>query len=509
MSKGSVPEVFLGIDIGTSSVKAVLFRQDGSVLNSGSRSCVLLSGSEGRAELDPDAVVRAFADAVGDCIRSMTGSSGTIAGVGLSCHHHSLMAVDRRGAPLTRLMTWADNRAVAEAEETGRMPGVEALYHRTGCRVQHPMYPLSKMLWLKKAMPDVFRNAAKFVTIKEYLLFRMFGEWVVDDTLASAQGFYDIHRHKWDPELVEGLIGISLDRLSAVVPCLHVLTGMTAEWAVQLGLQRDTPFIVGSGDGIMANLGSGVIDRASFSSTIGTSGAIRTTTDTPVTDPEGRTWCYAFTRDKWVAGGAINSGNIALSWLRREFGMQYGEHRRDGEGLSQSMDRLADTVSPGSDGLVFLPYLLGERSPDWNVGARGMMAGLDFSHTRAHVVRAMMEGVLYRMSNVDDALSALVGGGGTLIASGGYANSDFWLQMQADLFGREVQVTGVTEAGALGAAFLAMVAIGAVPDMNRRLPAMLPTRSFLPRTEAVSAYQNWRTRADALYRALADFGQQG
>jgi len=505
MSIGLHSDGFLGIDIGTSSVKAVLFRQDGSVRCTGSQSYELLSGPEGRVELDPDTVVDAVALAVGRCMDLSGFQPTSVAAVGLSCQHHSLMAVDGAGNPLTRLMTWADNRAVPEALELERMPGVEALYHRTGCRVQHPMYPLAKLLWLKRAEPSIFRNAAKFVTIKEYLLYRMYGEWVVDDTLASAQGFYDIHRHQWDLELVEGLIGISADRLGSVVPCMHTRTGMKPEWAKRFHLNENTPFVVGSGDGIMANLGSGVLNRTVFSSTIGTSGAIRTTVDAPLTDPEGRTWCYAFTRDKWVAGGAINNGSIAMSWLRREFGLQYGEHVREGESLSKTMDRLASAIPPGSGGLVFLPYLLGERCPDWNANARGMMAGLDFSHTRAHLVRAFMEGVMYRMATVDDALSELVGGGGALRASGGYARSDFWLQMQADLFNREVQISDVSEAGALGAAYLAMVAVGAVPNLEGGLPAMTPTRFFHPNPETACFYAAWKKRAESLYQALSHF----
>ncbi len=567
MHNHSGPETFLGIDIGTSSVKAVLFKRDGSIVTMGSGSYPLLPGPEGRAELDPDAVIDAVVKAVSTCIGqanehsvsidaigqsnehsvsiaatgqakhstsiaatgqakhstsiAATGQSNehsvsiaaigqakhstSIAAIGLSCAHHSLMAVDGKGKPLTRLMTWADNRASTEAAEMERLPEVDAYYHLTGCRVQHPMYPLAKMLWLKKNEADIFQKAAKFVSIKEYLLFQLYGVWVVDDTIASTQGFYDIHRHCWDANLVENLIGISQQRLSEVVPCTHTLTGMHADWANRLGLPRELPLIIGSGDGIMANLGSGVLDRSVFSSTIGTSGAIRTTVDAPLTDPNGSTWCYAFTRKQWVAGGAINNGGVALSWLKREFGTQYQEQVPEGRFLSETMDALAATVPLGSEGLVFLPYLLGERGPDWNAQARGMIAGLDFSHSRNHIVRAMMEGVMYRMSTIDDALSSLVGGGGVLRASGGYGHSDFWLQMQADMFGREVQVSDVSEASALGAAYLAMYAVGAVPNLTDGLPAMQPTRVFQPNSVNVALYKGWKSRAAKLYAALKDF----
>ena len=493
---------YLGIDMGTSGVKAVLFDRNGTMAGSGYVACTLIPGPDGRAELDPDAVLDAVAGSVRACLEQAGDSAGRVEAVGLSCQHHSLMAVDGNGDPLSLLSTWADNRAVAEAEEIGAMPQAADWYHRTGCRVQHPMYPLSKLIWLRRHDPALFAQASRFVSIKEYLLFRMFGVWVVDDTLASTQGWYDIHRMAWDSELMEGLAGLTAQRLSDVVPCTHVLRGMTGEWGRRLGLRVDTPVVVGSGDGIMANLGCGVFDRTLFSSTIGTSGAVRTTVDAPLTSADGGTWCYAFLKDRWVSGGAINNGGIALSWFRREFGGQFREDAADGERLVATMDRLAQAVPAGSEGLLFLPYLLGERCPDWNVQARGMMSGLDFSHTRGHVVRAMMEGVMFRLFTVDRALIALCGRGGVLRANGGYTYSPFWLQMQADLFGREVQVSEVTEAGTLGAAFLAMHAVGAAPRLEAGLPAMSPSRSILPDPEAVALYGPWKERAERFYTTM-------
>lgn len=493
---------YLGIDMGTSGVKAVLFDRNGTMAGSGSAECRLISGPDGRAELDPDAVLDAVAGAVRACLVHAGVAARQVEAVGLSCQHHSLMAVDGSGSPLTLLATWADNRAVAEAEDIAAMPQAGAWYRRTGCRVQHPMYPLSKILWFRRHEPALYQKAAKFVSIKEYLLFRMFNTWVVDDTLASTQGLYNIHRMAWDPELVENLAGLTMQRLSETVPCTHVLRGMSAEWAQRLGLLTDTPVVIGSGDGIMANLGCGVFDRTLFSSTIGTSGAIRTTVDAPLTSEDGGTWCYAFLRDRWVSGGAINNGGIALSWLRREFGGQFREDANEGERLVVTMDRLAQAVPAGSEGLLFLPYLLGERCPDWNVQARGMISGLDFSHTRGHLVRAMMEGVMFRLYTVDRALMALCGYGGSLRANGGYTYSPFWLQMQADLFGREVQVSEVTEAGTLGAAFLAMHAVGAAPRLEAGLPAMAPSRVLMPDAAAVEMYGPWKARAERFYNTM-------
>lgn len=493
-------ESFMGIDIGTSSVKVILFDRDGFEIQQASIPCMLMTDQDGHAEMDADAVVAAVVTATATCMEHTESRLYHLAGIGLSCHQHSLMAVDDKGNALTKLMTWADKRAAYDTEIIAALPGSHSLYPRTGCLL-HPMYPLSKLLWLKRQAPDVFRKAAKFCSMKEYMLFKFCGEWLVDDTMACSQGFYDLRKHDWDTEIVEGLASISITQLSTVVPCMQVLPPIRTEWANRMHVHTDTPMIIGSGDGVMANLGSGIQNRTRFSSTIGTSGAIRTTVEAPLIDDDRRTWCYAFTRDKWVVGGAINSGSVVLSWLKREFGGQFEQDALQGESLSKTMDRLAAKVLPGSEGLLFLPYLLGERSPDWNAQVRGMMRGLDMHHTRGHIIRAMMEGILYRLSTTDEALSSLVGSTGALHASGGYVNSEFWLQMQADLFGRSVYLTPVKEVSALGAAFMAMVALGAVSSMDDRLPAMQPTHMFVPQTETALLYRDWKHRAHQLYQS--------
>lgn len=492
-------ERYLGIDMGTSGVKAVLFDSFGHVTASGHSHCVLNTGPAGRAELYPDAILNAVVEAVKLCTSSSSCVPSKIEAVGFSCHHHSLMAVDGKGEPLTNILTWADNRAAKEAEVLGRSSNVAHWYHRTGCRNAHPMYPLSKIIWFRENEAATFAEADRFVTAKEYVLFKLFGIWAVDDTLASAQGYYDIHRHSWDRELLEDVAGITAKRLSEIVGCTHILRRLLGDWPDRLGLLRDTPFVVGSGDGITANLGCGVLNRSAFSSTVGTSGAIRTTVDEPLTDVNGGTWCYAFLKNKWVAGGAINNGAVALTWLRREFGFQFEKDMLGDEKLMDTMNRLAASIAPASDGLIFLPYMLGERCPDWNASARGLVYGLDFTHTRAHFVRAIMEGVMFRLFTVDRALSALCGSGGLLRASGGYTNSAVWLQMQADIFGRRVEVSEVTEASALGAAFLAMYAVGAISNLEEGLPAMKPSLILEPDPGSVVVYEKWKEVAERTY----------
>jgi len=544
----------MGIDIGTSSVRAVLFDEQGHTQKASSVEYSLL-GANGVAELRPDEIL----DGLIKCVEDIAGASdGTapaeaasglsarvgesaiglsapndstfIAAAGISCQMHSLMCVDADGAPLTNLITWADTRATKQADEILASGRVDELYKITGCRVQHPMYPLAKLIWLRENEPAIFSKAAKFITIKEYILHKFFGEYVVDYTLAASQGYFDINKNEWSEVVLRDFAGIGVEKLSRAVECTHVLKSMKPEFA-----DFDIPFVIGSGDGIMANLGCGVADDTALSVTVGTSGAVRTSVKAPLLDKEQRTWCYSFTNDTWVAGGATNSGGIALKYLRDRLGAQLLEdagrmcadeaesahcldagrmcadeaesaHRsgitRFAPGQEyEAMDYLASQVPAGCDGLVFLPYLMGERSPDWNPKVRGMMAGLELSHGNGHICRAAMEGVIFRLYSVYKSMAAINSNATQIRATGGIVKSEFWMQILADVFGKEILVAKTQEGAALGAAFTAMVAVKAVAGFSDLLEAMHPVKSITPRAEAHFVYAQAYERAMELYES--------
>jgi len=496
-------DFFIGLDIGTSSVRAVMFDGSGGQVSMGSVEYSVISDADGWAELDPDFIFEACINVIKNCIEKAGPKKNCTAGIGISCQMHSLMAVDGTGQPLTRLITWMDTRAGTEADYILKNFDVGDMYSRTGCRVQHPMYPLSKLLWLKSNAPDTFGKAYKFITIKEYVIFKLFNQFVVDYTLAASQGYYDIHEQQWDRDIIEGILGMNVDKFSEVVECTYVLKGMKAEYARKMGVDAGIPVVIGSGDGIMANLGCGVTDDTSMSSTIGTSGAIRISSDKPLLDPEQRTWCYSFTKAQWVSGGAINNGGIVLKWLREQFREQFEyDAAQHNESIYKVFDRFAEEIKPGSDGLIFLPYITGERSPDWNAGVRGMMYGLGISHGRKHIIRAAMEGVMYRMYSVYEVISQIKDSAVHIRANGGYARSDVWLKMQADIFNKEILVSGVEEASALGAAYLCMYALGEVSDMKRLLSGMHPKKVITPSAENHEIYKEAYKKAKTLYECI-------
>lgn len=491
---------FLGIDIGTSSARAVLFTESGYQKCISSHEYHMHTSIDGMAEIEPDAMLNATLKVIANCIKDSKIDKGMLEGMGISCHMHSLMAIDKNAQPLTRVITWADTRAKREAAFIEENYDVHELYTRTGSRVQHPMYPLSKILWIKKNFPHVFDKACKFITFKEYLIYKLYGQFLVDHTLAASQGFYNIHSQSWDEDILRDILGINKDVLSQVVECTYQLRGMKAEFANSLGLDRDTPMVIGSGDGIMANIGCGVYDDTSLSSTIGTSGAIRTSVRKPLLDPTQQTWCYSFTKDMWVIGGAINSGGIVLRWFRDQFKEIFqAEDKANKIGFYKMMDNYAAEIPPGSEDLIFLPYLVGERSPDWNADARGLMFGLGYSHGFKHIIRAGMEGVIYRMYSVYQVMMNLGIDSGQIKANGGYTKSNIWTQIQADLFNKPIQITGVGEASALGAAYIAMISLGAVQDMKQLLPGMRPQSIINPIEENHAVYLRTFNLAKQIY----------
>lgn len=484
--------LFMGVDIGTSGVRAALFDMDGNQKSLYHQEYLMKCHEEGMAELDPDEIFGSLLRVVKECMAEAGADKNDIAAIGLSTQLFSFLAVDGAGNCLTNLITWADNRSIRYAERIRENFDCREIYNRTGCRVQHPMYPISKILWLKDTQPEIFKKVKKFITIKQYIVHRLFNEYVIDITDASSMGYFNIHRMEWDESVLKDVLGLDSGYFGTPVECTHVLRNIKEEYAVLMGITAGTPVVVASGDGMLANVGCGVFDDSSMSSTIGTSGALRIASEKPLLDSEQRTWCYCFTKDTWVAGGAINNGGIVLKWLRDDYKSQYEKEMLDQgmDSIYKLFDRYASQIAPGCQGLIFLPFLTGERSPNWNASAAGTIHGLRLMHGKRHFIRAAMEGIMFRMFSVYEVITQITSNVKQIRANGGYANSEVWLQMQADIFNKEIAVAGVSEAAAFGAAYVAMAAVGAVNSLKQPLKCMDPQKIIRPITENNRVYMD-------------------
>lgn len=457
--------LMIGVDIGTTSTKAVAFTLEGQVVAHDAVDYPLLRPGPAAAEQDPEAIVQAVLSSLGSVVRRAARPAGEIVCVSFSAAMHSLILVDAEGQPLTRSLTWADNRAAAWAGRILAEHDGQAIYRRTGTPI-HPMSPLAKLVWLRHEQAALFARAARFVGIKEYVLFRLFGQWQVDHSIASATGLFELERLDWD-EAALALAGVRREQLPALVPTTHHLQGLEPRLAAQLGLDPDTPFVVGANDGVLSNLGVNAISRGEVAVTIGTSGAMRTVIDRPRTDPSGRTFCYALTDHHWVVGGPVNNGGVIFRWVRDEFAAAECETaKRLGLDPYEVLTRIADRVPAGSEGLLFHPYLAGERAPLWNANLRGSFFGLAMHHRKEHMIRAVLEGVIYNLYSILPAVEALVGTISSIKATGGFARSGLWRQMMADVFDREVVVPQSFESSCLGAAVLGLYALGRVDALE-------------------------------------------
>lgn len=438
--------VVIGIDLGTTGAKCVIWSiESKQIIGEAARTYPLLKPNPGWAEQDPNELYDAFAYCLGTAIRHAGIEPQRIVGIGISTAMHTLLATDENGKPLTNCITWADSRSNSQTEKIKAEYDGLAIYRRTGTPI-HPMSPLTKLLWMKETEPELYRKARRFVSIKEYILYQLFGEWVVDYSIASATGLFNLHEMDWDQDVLK-LLDLPADKLSKPVPVTYALTGLSDEDAERLAVAKDTRFVIGSSDGVLANLGVGAVAAGDIAVSVGTSGAIRTMADKPLTDQQGRTFCYALDEDRFAIGGATNNAGIVLQWLSEEM------TRRE-LSIEQVLAE-AGEAAPGADGLLFLPYLNGERAPHWNAEARAVFFGLSIRHGRKHMFRAALEGVVYALYAVKSVLEEQHADA-PIHASGGLARSELWLHMLADIFGRRVVVPSSVEASCLGAALVAL-----------------------------------------------------
>jgi gluconokinase len=356
------------------------------------------------------------------------------------------------------------------------------------------MSPLCKIRWFQLHEPALFARAAKFISIKEAVWHRLFGEYVVDHSLASATGLFNIRELHWD-ELALSFAGISMQKLSAPVPVSYQRSGLVPEMAARMQIPENTPFIIGGSDGCMANLGSLCLSPTEAAITIGTSAAVRITSPVAVPNPERMLFNYVLDEEHFVCGGAINNGGNVFQWMLHKL---FAQHT----GV-QSFDQLfaaIDTVPPGSEGLVFLPYLHGERAPIWDERSTGVYFGLTAGHDLLHMARAAAEGVCFALYHILDSLEEVCGEVVQITISGGLVQSPVMMQMLADVTGKKVVVQQLEDASALGTTILARKVLGLIDGYHSL--ARGEAGSFEPRTGATECYRQLFSVYKELYPLL-------
>ncbi|EHV0153109.1 TPA: gluconokinase [Enterococcus faecalis] len=469
----------IGVDIGTTSTKAVLYDTQGNVNGYANKEYPLYQDIPDMAEQDPDEIFEAVIEVLTTVVRKSKADINEITGVSFSSAMHSLILLDGDNKLLTRCITWADNRSFKQADTLKNSSNGLSIYHRTGTPI-HPMSPLSKILWLKEEYPELIKKTAHFIGIKEYVFYKLFGQFKIDISIASATGLFNINDLSWDNSVLE-LLDISTDQLSELVETNQQIVGLKESYAEVIGISTETPFIVGASDGCLSNLGVNAIDGKTLALTIGTSGAVRMVSNKPVTDKHGRTFCYALTKDKWVIGGPVNNGGIVFRWVRDQL---FAPEKITAEQMQvdsyEILTQIAEKIPAGSDGLLFHPFLGGERAPLWDANAKGSFIGLTTRHTRAHMVRAALEGIVFNLYSVMLILEELVERPQKIHATGGFARSSLWRQLLADIFEQDVSIPESYESSCLGAAVLAMESLGLIESIEEVSSMIGVTNTHVP-----------------------------
>lgn len=437
----------LTIDIGTTSAKTLVVSENGKVVSSAQEFYPTIFPQPGFAVQDPTVVTDGILKIIA---KAKSQFDGTIDVIGVSSAMHSLMAIDDKGIPLTPLILWSDMRSTEQAKRLQRSAVGKEVYDATGTPI-HPMSPLCKLMWMGENDPDLIRRTWKFISIKEYLFFRLSGAFHVDHSVASSSGLFDVHTLNWS-ELALSIAGITADKLAACVSGYDNTLRIKSDIAKTLGLSADIPIVPGASDGCLAHLGSDAMEKGRLSVTIGTSGAVRMASKSYSPDPHRRIFNYRLDEDTFISGGATNNGTVLLNWFTNNF---YSGKTAD----IVEFAKTASSIEAGSGGLVFLPYVFGERAPHYNPDLRGVFFGLAQHHTQAHLMRSLLEGICMEIRSIVESVEQSIGSVSEVLASGGFVRSTVWLQIMANVLQKQITLRDVNDASSLGAALMAFKSI--------------------------------------------------
>jgi xylulokinase len=484
----------LGIDIGTGGSRALLLDDHGALLASATADhAPFTSPRTAWAEQDPDDWWRACQQAVRAVVAESGIAADAIACVGLSGQMHGAVLLDAEGSVLRPSIIWCDQRTEAECRWLDDTIGRSRLLDLTS-NPALTNFTLTKLLWVRTHEPDVWRRVRHVLLPKDYVRFRLSGEYAIDVADASGTLMLDVARRCWSHEMLDAT-QIDSRMLPAVFESPSICARVSPNAAVLTGIPAGTPIVAGAGDQAAGAIGMGITRPGAVSATIGTSGVVFAATDRPATDPKGRlhTFCHAIP-GRWHVMGVTQAAGLSLRWFRDRLaaGVSYDELTAE-----------AARVPPGADDVLWAPYLMGERTPHCDPNARAALVGLAASHGRGHIIRAIMEGVAFSLRDTFSIFSELSVPVESIRLGGGGSRSALWRQIQADVYGHAVDTASADEGAAHGAAILAGVGIGLWPTVDAACDALVRVAAVtMPRPEVVRLMNDRYDAYRRVYPAL-------
>ncbi len=483
--------LILAIDIGTSAVKTLLYDRQGRAVEEvqSHETIKIRTSKDGASEANPDGLLEIVWKGIDSALAKAGKLAEEIAGVASCTFVGNIMGIDQKGRPLTAVFTYADTRAEKEVEWLQAEFDENEVHNRTGCHFHSSYFP-ARLRWLSRTQPDLTRQAARWLSIGEYMDLKLFSETSVSYSVASWSGLLDRQQLIWDEPLLSKL-PIDVTRLSPLKDIKSPRQGLRTELASRWPALQNIPWFPAIGDGAAANIGSGCTSASRVALTMGSTTAIRAIVDETIDRVPDGLWCYRVDRQRSLLGGATSEGGNLFAWMTKT--LQLG----DPSNLKSDVAKL----KPDGHGLTVLPFIAGERSPGWQGQAKATIHGISLATTPVEILRAGMEAVAYRIALVTEKLAELIPEDLLIVASGGaLQNSPAWLQVITDVLGRDVAVTGIQEASARGVALLAFEALGLVKDLNE-IPVFIEN-TYHPNSERHAIYRSALKRQERLYKKL-------
>ncbi|MFC1713098.1 xylulokinase [Candidatus Poribacteria bacterium] len=493
----------IGIDVGTTGTKTILIDEQGNLVASSLEEYPLHTPRPKWAEQDPADWWRATANTIKNVIAESNVKPDDVCGVGLSGQMHGLVLIDKDYKVLRPAILWCDVRTTEQCNYITEKVGKELLVKST-CNPALEGFTAPKVIWVRDNEPEIYDRAFKMMLPKDYVRFRLTGELACEVSDAAGTILFDVRKREWSREVLDRL-DISPDLMPECYESIDVCGTITSEVAEMTGLNPGTPVVGGGADNACTAVGNGIVVTGKTSASIGTSGTMLTPTDTAEVDPELRahTFCHCVP-NKWYIMGVTLSAGGSFRWLRDTLGDKEVEQaQKKGVDPYEILTEEAAQVDPGCEGLVFLPYLTGERTPHGDANAKGVFFGLTLRHGKEHMVRSVMEGVTYGMRDSLEIISGLGLDVGQITATGGGARSSLWRQMQADIYGAEVVTINIAEGPAFGAAILAGVGAGVYNSIEEATSEIVKVTSTTQPIEGNrKVYEEYYQTYRALYPAL-------
>jgi gluconokinase len=506
-------DCIITIEIGTGAIRVVAFDLNGIMLGSSKGSYPTFHAKPNFSEQDPEQIFITMLYILKNFLNEKIHPKGyNVVCICFSSAMHSVLPIDKNGVPLGNAMVWSDNRAKKEADNLKSSDLGKSLYRTTGTPI-HAMSPLNKITWLKNNDRSRFSATQKFLSIKTYIIQQLTGEYIVDYSVASATGMLNIQTLQWEADALN-YAGINSENLADIVSVFYSPKKLKKEYQTSLGLHDKVKLIIGSSDGCMATLGAGVWGDGKATVTLEESGAVRVAGKEILQDETQRLFNYVLTEGNYISGGPTNNAGGVFEWYAKQF----GDFKKafDLEDCIENLINDAGKVPPGSAGLIFLPYLQGERAPIWNANARGAYFGLNIKHEQQHFVRATIEGILYAIYSIGKTLEEHRSFK-SLSANGTFASYPFWTQMMADIFNKPVHIKqgSGSDSVAFGSFLLSATEIGLYKNLDEAAETVKLPDSFTPNKQLHDVYMKHYSIFERLgvklfeeFEAIADLQQE-